>query len=46
MKILVRHWVKDGMGERLLEFVWRKKCKDDLWNSFMAVLCDIHYDLD
>jgi transposase-like protein len=46
MKIPARNRVKDGMGERLSEYIWRKKNSDNLWNDFISAMVDVHYDLE
>lgn len=38
--------VKEGMNDRLMEFIWRRKHKDDLWNAFIEALVEIHYDIE
>lgn len=46
LKILIRprNRTKE-VDDHLSEFVWRRLNSDKLWNSFIAALKDIHYDL-
>jgi transposase-like protein len=36
---------RNGIDDHLLEFMWRRKHAGTLWNSFIAAIRDIHYDL-
>lgn len=39
-----RSRVRDGMEMRLSEFQWRRCNENSLWDSFLNLLKDIHYD--
>lgn len=43
-KIPVRKRTQSLIDLHLLEFVWRRKHKDNLWNGFIAALKDVSYD--
>ena len=45
LRIEPRSRVRDGMDERLMEFIWRRKHQSDLWGAFIDVLRDMHYDV-
>jgi transposase-like protein len=45
LTIAQRSRVREGMEERLLEFIWRRQNADRLWDAFISALRDIHYDL-
>jgi transposase-like protein len=42
-KVPVRNRTKGLIDEHLLEFIWRRKNKDDLWNGFLDALKEINY---
>jgi hypothetical protein len=44
-KIPIRSRVRGGIEEHLMEFVWRRANANNLWESFIKALKDIHYDL-
>jgi transposase-like protein len=46
LKIMIkpRNRVKN-IGDRLAEFIWRRKHRNRLWEAFLEALRDIHYDL-
>jgi hypothetical protein len=46
LKIMIkpRNRVKN-IGDRLGEFVWRRKHRTRLWEAFLEALRDVHYDL-
>jgi transposase-like protein len=46
MKISPRNRVKGGMNDHLLEFIWRRRHRGNLWNAFLKALRDIHYDME
>lgn len=46
MKIAPRNRVKGGMDDRLLEYIWRRKHRNDMWDAFLEALREIHYDFD
>lgn len=46
MKISARNRVENGMQEHLDEFIWRKKNRSILWNSFVNALRNIHYEFE
>ena len=37
--------IKDGMDDRLMEFIWRRKNTSNLWKAFIETLKEIHYDV-
>src|SRR5215813_4509619 len=43
LKIAPRNRTREGMNDHLLEFIWRRKHTEDLWNSFILALGDIHF---
>ena len=43
MQIKPRNRTKEGIQEHLMEFIWRRKNKDNLWAAFLCALRDIHY---
>jgi transposase-like protein len=44
MKVPARNRVRDGMNEHLLEFIWRRKNSQALWNGLLRALKDVHYE--
>ena len=45
-RIPVRSRVKQGIEEHLAEFIWRRKHEGpNIWESFLAAVREIHYDL-
>jgi hypothetical protein len=45
MKISARNRVKDGMEDKLLKFIWRRRHSNSLWEGFICALREIRYDL-
>jgi ISXO2-like transposase domain len=43
-RIPVRNRVENGVGNHLLEYVWRRKNNNTLFRSFVDALRDVHYD--
>jgi transposase-like protein len=46
MHISPRNRVLSGMTEHLMEFIWRRRNEDSLWESFIDAIRNVHYDLD
>ena len=46
IQIAPRSRVQDGMGGRLLEKVWRKRNRLDLWGGFIRAMRDTYYSFD
>ena len=44
MKIMPRNRAKEGIEEHLSEYIWRELYKNNLFDSFISALRDIHYD--
>jgi hypothetical protein len=44
LKVSPRNRNKEDMKGHLLEFIWRRKHAENLWNSFIAALRDIHVE--
>lgn len=42
--IVPRSRVREGIEERLFEFQWRRKNAQNLWNAFINILKDTHFD--
>jgi hypothetical protein len=43
--IPVRARVRDGIENRLAEFVWRRKCENsDEWECLLEAIRDIYYE--
>jgi transposase-like protein len=45
-KIPVRNRTGSGIEFHLGEYIWRRQCKDKLFDSFIEALRDMHYDLE
>jgi transposase-like protein len=47
LKIMIkpRNRTRD-IDDHLAEFVWRRKCSNNLWDSFIEALREIHYDFE
>ena len=47
IRIPVRSRVREGIEEHLGEFLWRRKHEsDDIWESLICAMRDVHYDLE
>jgi ISXO2-like transposase domain len=44
LKVAPRNRTREGMNGHLLEFIWRRKHAEDLWNNFISALGDIHFE--
>lgn len=45
-RIAVRSRVREGIEQHLAEFIWRRKCEgNNIWDKFIEVLQEIHYDI-
>ena len=44
MQVKPRNRTKDTIDDHLLEFIWRRKNHDQLWNAFISVLKDAYYE--
>jgi transposase-like protein len=45
LKIPVRNRVKRGIEGHLCEYIWRKLHKNNLWDSLIVAMRDVHYDI-
>ena len=44
LRVAPRNRTRENMGEHLLEFIWRRKHSEDLWNSFISALGEIYIE--
>lgn len=45
-KIPNRNRVEHDIDCHLAEYIWRKKCNENLWESFIAAMRDVHYNME